>query len=402
MAPLNSLDLFTGIGGITRALDGFCKPVAYCEVDEVCQEVLKNRMNDGFLPRAPLFSDVRRLSAKDIGRKKVDIIVGGWPCQDISAIGRRRGLSGERSGLIKEVFRLTDEFKPSALFLENVPLILKDGFDVLLEEFVEKRGYTMRWAVIPASAVGAHHFRKRWFCLLTKPGFSHRWSAAEVRKYTPFSEQWQKEDRVRMIVPTTMKEKNELGERTSMLGNSVVPDCVRAAFATLVSGLRAVPSKGFLMDLSKTRNGMDLVEAEGDRRSSGRRRGGDEEKPQWGFAYVGNDGDGKGEIIPVLAPNMARADASLTFDPRVFVKTAIGPVTNELVREPVQYSGWSTPRHSSHTSNVLTTRTIRDLPTQVRFEIKTPDHLREGVLNPQFVEWLMGYPKDWTRQVRSS
>jgi hypothetical protein len=399
MAPLNSLDLFTGIGGITRALEGLCKTVAYCEVNEVCQEVLRNRMNDGLLPRAPLFSDVRKLSAKDMGRKKVDIIVGGWPCQDISAIGKRRGLSGERSGLIKEVFRLTDEFKPVALFLENVPLILKDGFDVLLEEFVEKRGYTMRWAVIPASAVGAHHFRKRWFCLLTKPGFVHRWTAAEVRKYVPFSEQWQKEDRVRMVVTTTMKEKNGLGERTSMLGNSVVPDCVRAAFVTLASGLRAVPSKGFLMDLNKTKNGMELVTLDCGEGGAGKRHGRSSEvveKPQWGFACKGSDG--KALLNEVLAPNMTRADAALTFDPRVFIRPAVGPVTNEVLREPVKYSGWSTPRHSSHTSNVLTTRTIRDLPTQVRFEVNTPNHLREGVLNPQFVEWLMGYPKDWTQK----
>jgi hypothetical protein len=60
------------------------------------------------------------------------------------------------------------------------------------------------------------------------------------------------------------------------------------------------------------------------------------------------------------------------------------------------FRGWSTPRHSSHTSNVITTRTCRDLPTQVRFERKTPDHLRRGVLNPEFVEWMMGYPKGYT------
>ena len=167
---LLSLDLFSGVGGMTLALHGIAEPVAYCEIDRHAQHVLMARMQDGSLPMAPIYDDVRTLTQQELSSTHIDIIVGGWPCQDLSPFGLRKGLqSGTRSGLVSEVSllkkikkKLADELKPKAIFLENVPAILGNGMDQLIREFVRKRGYEMRWAVIPASSWG-HHTREAGF-----------------------------------------------------------------------------------------------------------------------------------------------------------------------------------------------------------------------------------------------
>ena len=83
---LNGLDLFSGIGGITLALQEWIRPIAYCEIDSYCQSILLQRMQEGNLPKAPIWDDIRTLSTKEL--PSIDIIYGGFPCQDISKIGR--------------------------------------------------------------------------------------------------------------------------------------------------------------------------------------------------------------------------------------------------------------------------------------------------------------------------
>lgn len=91
---LNGLDLFSGIGGLTLALAPWVRPVAYCENDRYAQSVLLSRISSGDLPNAPIWDDVRTLKAWDI--PNVDIVYGGFPCQDVSVAGARAGLDGER------------------------------------------------------------------------------------------------------------------------------------------------------------------------------------------------------------------------------------------------------------------------------------------------------------------
>lgn len=158
---LYGLDLFSGIGGITLALSEWVKPIAYCEIEPYAQKVLLSRMSQGQLPIAPIWDDVRSLSARDL--PKVDIIYGGFPCQDISIAGRKAGIAKEtRSGLFYEIMRLTDELKPSFLFLENVPNIRNQGLDKVLQEITD-RGFNCRWGILSAAEVGAWHQRKRWW-----------------------------------------------------------------------------------------------------------------------------------------------------------------------------------------------------------------------------------------------
>lgn len=163
---LNGLDLFSGIGGITLALKSWVRPVVYCETDRYAQSVLLSRMSDGDLPRAPIWDDVRTLSKETLGEcVDIDIIYGGFPCQDISSAGNGRGMeAGSRSGLFSEIIRLTEEIRPTFLFLENVPAIRTRGLARVLCELTAIR-YDCRWCVVSAAELGAPHLRKRWFLL---------------------------------------------------------------------------------------------------------------------------------------------------------------------------------------------------------------------------------------------
>lgn len=158
-----ALDLFSGIGGNSIGLRNYVQTLAYCEADRHAQAVLLSRMSDGSLPRSPICTDVTKLDGRDFAGK-VDIIIAGFPCQDISVAGTGAGLAGKRSGLFFEVMRLAKEIKPTFVFLENVPAIRTRGLDTVIQELTEA-GYDCRWTMLSAAEIGAPHKRERWFCL---------------------------------------------------------------------------------------------------------------------------------------------------------------------------------------------------------------------------------------------
>lgn len=159
---LYGLDLFSGIGGLTKALDGYVRPVAYCDVEPYARAVLLSRMATGDIPAAPIWDDVTTLRGSVLPR--IDIIYGGFPCQDISVAGKQVGLGGERSGLFFEIMRLARETKAEWLFLENVSNIRTKGLGSVLKE-LDASGFDCRWGLLSAADVGANHKRERWFLL---------------------------------------------------------------------------------------------------------------------------------------------------------------------------------------------------------------------------------------------
>lgn len=159
---MNGLDLFSGIGGLTLALKDWVKPVAYCENEPYAQSVLLSRMYSAELPRAPIWDDITSLKWSLFPR--VDIIYGGFPCQDISCAGIGAGLDGKRSSLFYEVIRILGESKATWCFLENVPAIRTRGLSNIIRAFSEL-GYDCRWTCVSAAEIGAPHIRKRWFLL---------------------------------------------------------------------------------------------------------------------------------------------------------------------------------------------------------------------------------------------
>jgi DNA (cytosine-5)-methyltransferase 1 len=159
---MNVLDLFSGIGGFSLGLErAGMRTVAFCEIDPWCRRVLAKHW-----PGIPCYPDVRTLTAEYLaanaatGDIHVDVICGGFPCQDISLAGLGAGLAGERSGLWREYARLIGELRPRYVVVENVAALLGRGLDVVLGDLAAL-GYDAEWHCIPASAVGAPHRRDR-------------------------------------------------------------------------------------------------------------------------------------------------------------------------------------------------------------------------------------------------
>lgn len=163
---MNELSLFSGYCGITLGLRLALKEVrtiGYCEIDPYCQKVIKARIKDGLLDDAPIWTDICTADFQGL-KGLVDIVTGGFPCQDISGAGTRLGLRGKRSSLWFEYLRVIGELRPRYALLENVSDILIRGVPEVLGGLVEI-GYDTRWTIVTAAECGAPHLRKRWFCL---------------------------------------------------------------------------------------------------------------------------------------------------------------------------------------------------------------------------------------------
>jgi DNA (cytosine-5)-methyltransferase 1 len=149
------LDLFSGIGGFSLGLErAGMRTAAFCEIDPKARLVLRKHW-----PDVPIFEDVAALTAADMP-EKIDVICGGFPCQDISLAGKGAGLAGERSGLWFQFHRLISEIRPSWVIIENVSALRSRGLDVILGGLAAL-GYDAEWHCIPAAAVGAPHRRDR-------------------------------------------------------------------------------------------------------------------------------------------------------------------------------------------------------------------------------------------------
>ena len=163
---LKVLDLFSGIGGFSLGLErtGGFQTVAFCEIEPFPRRVLAKHW-----PEVPCYDDVRTLTAERLAADgiAVDVITGGFPCQDVSVAGRRAGLDGQRSGLWSEIVRLIREIRPQFVIVENVGGLLSGPserpggwFGRVLGDLAEV-GYDAEWDCIPAAAIGAPHLRDR-------------------------------------------------------------------------------------------------------------------------------------------------------------------------------------------------------------------------------------------------
>lgn len=163
---MNYLSLFSGIGGMDLGLDrAGMRCVGQVEIDPYRRQLLSERW-----PDVPKFDDVRTFT-KDCVNERIDLIAGGFPCQDISLSGKRAGMAGERSGLWSEFLRIICGVRPQFILVENVTALLvpeDDGKPAPIGRVLgelAKIGFDAEWECLPASAFGAYHERDRVFVL---------------------------------------------------------------------------------------------------------------------------------------------------------------------------------------------------------------------------------------------
>lgn len=176
---LRVLDLFSGAGGFTVAAEmaGGYETVAFCEIDKYARKVLAKHW-----PNVPCFEDVTKLKGADVG--SVDVITGGFPCQDVSIAGKEYGVfDGTRSGLFREILRIAAEiddiqgYKPT-IIMENVGNLIRGGNGLWFASVLHglaKFGYDAEWHILPASYIGACHRRERVWIIAYPSQEQQKW-----------------------------------------------------------------------------------------------------------------------------------------------------------------------------------------------------------------------------------
>lgn len=345
-----TLDLFSGIGGFSLALRSICKTVGYCEKKVASVAVLKARMKSRELDKAPVFDDVNDLTKAHLNELPL-MITAGFPCQDISGANPSgKGLDGERSGLFFQIIRLIDEIpEVKIVLLENSPFIRTRGLQRVIDCFVD-RGFRLAFSVYTPADIGAPHDRRRWICLAVQDV-----ATLPICQYVFDTNEWRTEPCPR-VLRTQKNKARSLKVRNMLIGDSVVPIVVSEAFNDLSAII-----------LNKKRSA-DFY-------------------PAYVVAFD--------KQLRVMSPKRSRNAQDL--------KLVLTNGQTSFKRKL-----WASPcaSHWSQYEN-LSLRSTRVLANQIYYERRTREYMgplsphstkHSGVwsINPCFVEWLMGFPKDWT------
>lgn len=343
-------DLFAGIGGFAYSLRGIAKTTLYCEREEFQKRVLLSAMDKGYLHKGRIVNDIEEVYKE---KQAPDLMTAGWPCQNISLLGDGTGLRGEKSGLIWTLLKIVKKYLPSMVVLENVACIKTNGMKEILTALNEM-GYAVAWGIFSASDVGGLHLRRRWYCVAMRPGREDIAKTLCNLKITHHN--WAKESTKREC------DKDPVNTRRCMaLGNAIVPQCAQRAIAELSKYLICKPN--------------------GPRASK-------KNPPSHGIIIK----DGACYEIDIIASGHT-SDAKLHIAPCKYKHRH----TEDCVLSPICKSKWPTPcasRSSWVPAERFTKRRLTELATVVAQEVQTRKPML--AVSPVWVEWLMGYPKNYT------
>ena len=241
---MNELALFAGAGGgiLGGHLLGW-RTVCAVEWEAYPASVLCARQNDKILPSFPIWDDVQTFDGK-LWRGIVDVVSGGFPCQDISAAGGGDGLDGERSGMWREMARIIGEIRPQYAFVENSPMLTSRGLGTVLRDLAQL-GYDAEWCVLGAADVGAKHKRNRIWIVANASNFRlqryiKKQQISEQKNTIPGLGQWRKlHDSISK--PIGIRNLNGLAggvDRIKAIGNGQVPLCAATAWRLLNERIR--------------------------------------------------------------------------------------------------------------------------------------------------------------------
>ena len=237
MKGMRELHLFAGAGGGILGgilLGHTC--VCAVEIDWYCQKVLLQRQADGILPRFPIWDDIKTFDGKP-WKGRVDIICGGFPCQDISVAGKHEGIEGEKSGLWKEMLRVCDEIRPSYIFMENSPCLISSGIGRIMS-YLSKMGYDCRWGILGCSDIGGSHHRKRIWILahsmrnrLSRGGPQTEKTKSSIKSFLLHNRS--PRPGAQRSIPRAIDDMAHRMDRLKAIGNGQVPAVVKLAWETL-------------------------------------------------------------------------------------------------------------------------------------------------------------------------
>ena len=372
---LRTLDLFSGIGGFSYALRDVCHTVAYCEIDSQCVRVLEENMRAGNLHEAPIFDDIKKLTTQDVKRLRPDLVVGGFPCQDIAFSGHGAGLEGSRSNLFFEMMRVAGCCSSIRhVFLENSPFIRMRGLDRVLAVLKQKGFVHIAYGYLSASDVGAVHKRTRWVCLASRdPKMLPEFPESKLRRALRFD--W-KDEPVPRVIRRHPKHRNRgnslIHDRCSLLGNSVVPQFIAHTYQTFARVLRRVASP------KSHCNADDLPDVQ--------------------------DAGVRG-ILYANSPCLKNRWKALPY--HIWQENVLDlHLVDRFGREFYSMPRWYTPVHSKSAWVFVVGKTTKgrwmcNTANNIYYERETGAVPRVHIVNPEFIEHLMGYPLGWTSVVCS-
>lgn len=357
--------LFSGIGGFELGFQRSGQPYEIAwqvEIDEWSRRLLA-----AHFPDAERHADVREVGAHNLA--PIDVLVGGFPCQDISTAGAGAGLAGARSGLWFEMLRIVREMRPRYVVAENVRALVARGLPVVVDGLVDA-GYRVDWCILSAADVGAPHKRERVWIVASRRDVPQRFAPqltlADAQRFR--SEVWPRGDDPepweRRIARAHTKDVkiSHRPQRLKGLGNAIVPQ-----IAELIARQLVEPPGMF--DRVSLSGGATLPTPTA--ASYGTNRGIGQE-PRMGLETMARNAawpTPTARTAPACAAEMRRHSPSL--------------------EAMVVRATWPTPTaHLAKETGAPSEATMHEPSFAAMFG---------GRLNPQWVELLMGYPVDWTR-----